>query len=171
MTLRPITLGDVGPRYVSWLNDPAVNRYLESRFGPHTEESVRAYVKGLLGDPANAFMAILENETGEHVGNIKLGPIHPFHRSGDIGILLGEPRTWGKGYATEAIALLCQHAFATLGLHKVTAGCYHTNVGSIRAFQRAGFAIEGVRRSQFESEGGRVDHVLLGLVNKEMSAP
>jgi len=34
VTLRPVTLADVTPAYVAWLNDPEVNRYLETRFSP-----------------------------------------------------------------------------------------------------------------------------------------
>ena len=56
-----------------------------------------------------------------------------------VRILLGDKNCWGKGYATETIEVLTEHAFGVLGLHKLTAGAYAENVGSIRAFEKAGF--------------------------------
>ena len=47
---------------------------------------------------------------------------------------------------------------------KLTAGVYAPNIGCIRAFERAGFMREGIRRSQCQFENSRVDVVLLGRV-------
>ena len=101
-----------------------------------------------------------------HIGNIKIGPVDWHHRVGDIGLLIGEADCWGQGYASEAISALAAYAFANLGLEKLTAGAYAPNVGCIRAFERAGFKREGIRRSQCQFENNRVDVVLLGSVCK-----
>lgn len=58
---------------------------------------------------------------------------------------------------------MSQWAFDDLGLKKLTAGAYAENVGSIKAFERAGFEIEGRRLSQAEiAPGVRIDVVLMG---------
>lgn len=163
--LRPVRPQDAAGRYVQWLNNPAVNQYLESRFERHTMASVRRYIQAINRLPANVFMAIVLNENDRHIGNLKLGPINPVHKLGDIGILIGEEDCWGKGYATEAIRLLTDYAFNTLRLHKVTASCYASNVGSARAFEKAGFTIEAVRPAHFISAGKFVDAILLGAIN------
>ena len=63
----------VGPAYVGWLCDPAVNRYLESRFATHTEQSTREFVRTCLDDPRTLFLGIRSKALGlRHVGNIKL---------------------------------------------------------------------------------------------------
>jgi RimJ/RimL family protein N-acetyltransferase len=164
LSLREVRETDVNDDYHRWMNDPEVTRHLESRFFPLAQESLRDYVRKMRGDRDNLFLAIVLHEGERHIGNIKLGPINWIHRTGDIGLLLGEKSCWGKGYATEAIRCITTHAFDVLNLHKLTASCYHTNLGSARAFLKAGFVQEGVRRSQFYSDGVYVDQVLLGLV-------
>ena len=42
--LRPLEKADCTNLYVSWLNDPEVNRYLETRHTPQTLETVEAFV-------------------------------------------------------------------------------------------------------------------------------
>ena len=42
---------------------------------------------------------------GRHIGNIKIGPVHSYHRRARIGLLIGEKEFWNRGYATEAIKL------------------------------------------------------------------
>jgi RimJ/RimL family protein N-acetyltransferase len=48
-----------------------------------------------------------------------------------------------------------------LGLRKLTAGCYASNVGSVRAFCKAGFAVEGCRKAHFMLDGRTEDLLLL----------
>jgi ribosomal-protein-alanine N-acetyltransferase len=159
VTLRPVDELDADGPYLEWMHDAEITRYLEVRRPPDRSE-LRSYIRQMNADPATWFFAIVtEDET--HIGNIKLGPIDHYHRRGDIGILIGERSSWGKGYATDAIATLSAWAFADLGLEKLTAGAYDANAGSIRAFQKAGFQIEGVRRSHGVVDGHRVDGVLL----------
>ena len=66
----------VSADYVSWLNDPAVNRFLESRWSVATPESTREFVAQQLASPSALFLGIRARALGaRHVGNIKLGPI------------------------------------------------------------------------------------------------
>lgn len=157
--LRP---DHVGPEYLSWMQDTKVQTFLESRFTTHTRDSLRAFVAQALDDPDTLMLGISMN--GQHVGNIKLGPINRHHQTGDIGIMIGHPQAWGKGVARAAITGLCALARDTLGLRKVTAGASSANHGSIRAFQAAGFSIEGRRTAQLLGQDGPEDLVLMGLV-------
>lgn len=162
--LRGVSPDDVNEKYYRWMNDSSVNKYLESRFYPHSLETLRDYVKGKLGDAENPFFAIILKEGDLHIGNIKLGPINTIHRFADIGIIIGEKDYWGKGYATEAIRLIVKYAFDTLNLHKVTAGFYEPNIQSMKAFIKAGFIQEGVRKNHCFYDGKYVDDIIMGLV-------
>ena len=57
--------------------------------------------------------------------------------------MIGDRFMWGKGYATEAIQLTSEYAFNYLKLLKLNAVCYESNVGSILAFLKASYTIEG----------------------------
>jgi [ribosomal protein S5]-alanine N-acetyltransferase len=164
LTLKSLGAEDATARYLAWMHDARVTAYLESRFSPpQSTDDLERFISDANASAHSLLLGIFESE--QHIGNIKLGPIDPHHAVGDIGILIGEPSSWGKGYASEAIALLRDHAFSQLGLAKLTAGCYAANEGSTRAFLRAGFAEEGRRTSQWQSGDGRVDGILLGCVN------
>lgn len=162
--LRAVCLSDVDENYCRWMNDPLVTQYLESRFYPTTKASLEAYVERLQSDPNHVFLAIVAKDTDIHIGNVKLGPIDWIHRFADIGLLMGESAYWGRGIATEVIQLVARYAFDQLDLRKVTAGCYSTNVAAIRAFEKAGFVQEGLRKQQYYCNGQYVDAVILGLV-------
>lgn len=167
LVLRTLTPNDVSDRYLSWLRDPEVSRYLEVRFDPQGKESILAYVEAMNQSPDNLLLGLFLREGGTHIGNIKLGPIDPHHRRGDFGIIIGSRRHWGKGYATEAIKALTDHAFAALGLHKVSAGLYAANEGSRRAFLKAGWLEEGRRRKHWYCDGDWQDDVQLGCIHED----
>jgi ribosomal-protein-alanine N-acetyltransferase len=159
--LRP---EDVGDAYLNWLADPEINRFLESRFAAHDQASVEAFVAMMLASESDLFLGIFDRGLGRHVGNIKLGPIDRRHGLGEIGIMIGDRGAWGRGVGTAAIERLAAIARDELGLRKLSAGCYAANAGSRRAFEKAGFAVEGVRPGHYLLDGRPEDAVLLGLV-------
>jgi len=166
LTLRPLTLGDATDRYASWMNDPVINRYLESRFAEHTIEDLRRFINAMMISDRDFLFGMFAG-AGDHIGNIKLGSIDWYHRYGDVGLLIGEPDYWGKGLATEAISLVTEFGFRRLELHKITAGCYSNNMGSAKAFLKAGWTQEGVRRSHYQCGDSFVDAVMLAIWNPQ----
>jgi [ribosomal protein S5]-alanine N-acetyltransferase len=161
--LFPLDVTDVGDSYVSWLNDPELNRFLESRFTEHTLESTRAFVTGCRVGAGSLLLGVRCDWLGtQHVGNIKI-EVNKYHRIGEIGILIGNKQVHGKGVATHAIKAMTMLARDELGLRKLSAGCYASNKGSERAFVKAGFTVEGVRPGHFLLDGRAEDLVLLGM--------
>jgi ribosomal-protein-alanine N-acetyltransferase len=154
--------------YRGWMADSEVNQYLETRFAGGSIDSLRAYVAVMRDSAHSYFFGIFSRETGAHYGNIKLGPISLVHGSAAIGLVIGAKEAWGKGLASEAIATLSRWAFEELGLEKLTAGSYQRNTGSIRAFEKCGYRVEGTQRSQVRlADGSRDDVVLLGRTRDE----
>jgi len=167
LELRPLRPEDVSDAYVRWLNDPETVRYTEARHTQHTLESVREYVAECTAKGNEHLLGIFEVRCGRHVGNIKVGPLNPHHRYASVGLIIGEKDCWGKGYATEAIALAARYSFETLGLHKLNAGVVQGNEASLKAFEKNGFMVEGVRRMQNYCEGCWRNEIMLGLLAEE----
>lgn len=163
--LRLLTASDVTSRYVAWLNDGEVNRYLETRFRPQTLETVSEFVAGMVNSSDSYLFAIMARDDRSHIGNLKIGPINRHHEYADVSYFIGDRSRWGKGLATDAIRTSVDIAFTRLRLHRVQAGVYERNVASCRALERAGFALEGRFKSQLRNvEGSWEDHVWYGLV-------
>lgn len=165
--LRLATLDDCTERYCAWLNDPLVNRYLETRWREQTLDSIREFVTAMLAAPDSYLFAIVQRATGDHVGNIKLGPVNPHHLHADVSYFIGDRRCWGQGLATDAIRVASGFGFSRLGLHRLQAGVYASNVGSARALEKAGYTREARFRDQLRGVDGWEDHVWYGALCDE----
>lgn len=164
--LREVREDDVNSEYYSWINDPEINQYLETRFLPRSKKDILNHVNKLDANPNEIFFAICDIKNDKHIGNIKLGPINWYHRKGDISLLIGNREYWGKGVATEAIKLVIKFGFDTLNLHKLNAGYYEQNIGSARAFEKCGFVVEGRFKDDVFLDGKYWDSIRVGLVKK-----
>jgi RimJ/RimL family protein N-acetyltransferase len=165
IVLREVRVEDADGPYTEWMNDDEIVCFTESRHTSHSRDAIAAYIAARAESPDDLFLAITARNDGAHIGNIKIGPIDWRNRIGDLGLIVGNRRYWGRGIATEAIALITQYAFETVGLHKVTAGCYTPNRAAIRAFEKAGYSQEGVLRAHWLLDGLWTDIVMLGILN------
>ena len=169
VTLKNITSSDNLDRYLAWLSDESINQFLELRFNlPSDVAELRQFVNSINDSNDSIFFGIFDTKTDTHVGNIKMGPINEYHGVADLGLLIGEKAFWGLGYGSEAIGLVCDYAFHTLGLAKLTAGCYAANTGSMKAFLKQGFVQEGSLSKQWLCDGERQDGYLFGRTNPQL---
>lgn len=154
LILRSLDEGDATEDYLGWLRDPEVFRFLEVRFAEEQSlRSLRDFIAEANGNPDELLLGICLRDSGRHIGNIKLGPIARQHGRAELGFLIGDRREWGKGYASEAIDLLTRFAHRTLGLAKVTSGCYGMNIGSAKALEKAGYVREACLASHWLCDG------------------
>lgn len=162
LRLTMLSAADCGSPYLDWMNDPRVQRYLESRHVKHDRSGLERFVATCNESNDRLLLGIRPRTDGRHVGNVKLGPIDRPNARASVGIMIGDTSAVGRGYAAEALRVLADHAFATLGLGKLTAGAHAPNVASVRAFERAGFAVEAILPRHAVLDGERVDVVMMG---------
>jgi [ribosomal protein S5]-alanine N-acetyltransferase len=87
--------------------------------------------------------------------NIRRGPA----QAGTTGYWIGEPFA-RQGYMREAIAAVVHHAFTTLDLSRIEAGCLPENTPSRRLLESCGYKYEGVAQSYLQINGRWRNHVL-----------
>lgn len=110
-------------------------------------------------------IAIKENDA--LVGVTGLSQINFKNRHTVFGIFIGEKSEWGKGYGTEATALITGYAFETLNMNRVWLQVYEYNERGIRAYERVGFKREGVFRQHRYHEGRYWDTIVMGILREE----
>ena len=70
--------------------------------------------------------------------------------------------------ASLAVALVCDHAFGPVGLHRVQADIRPENVPSQRLVERLGFQREGLLRRYLDIDGDWRDHYAYGLLAEDL---
>ena len=141
VSLRPLELHHL-EKTREWANDPELMRLL-NRAQPVSETEHAEWFASLKKRNDCLYFAI-ETES-VHVGNVWLWDIDPRHRRAELRIVMANDYT-GKGAGTEAITRLCDYAFQKLNLHKVYAYVLAINPRARRAFEKAGFVLEGTLR-------------------------
>ncbi len=167
--LRQIELSDCDSSYVAWLNDPEVNQYLETKWSEQNAETIRAFVDSQRKNDNSILFAIVLKSKDQHIGNIKIGPIHPHYHHADISYFIGEKEYWHKGIATEAIRLVCKYGFEKLGLHRIEAGAYDCAIGSWKGLEKSGFKREGVFKEQVYFNESYINVYRYGILSSEYS--
>lgn len=132
--LRRLIKRDATEKYASWINDPEVNKYLDSKkISIHELEN---YIWEKLHDPNCLFLGIFLKNNDEHIGNIKLD----FNESkATLGILIGKKSLWDKGFGSEAIKLLISYAFEQRRLIEINLGVNKENHRAYKLYLKNGF--------------------------------
>lgn len=165
--LNSLKDSDISNKYITWLNDISINKFLETRHSIHTHDSVSRFINTCNKSKNIYLLGIFSLDNNVHIGNIKLGPIKIEHELASISLFIGQKEFWGKGISIEAIKILSNYAFNVLNLNKVVAGMYLQNIKSLKAFQKVGFKKEGLRLKHYKLDGKYEDVIQLGLLKNE----
>jgi ribosomal-protein-alanine N-acetyltransferase len=162
--LMPLGRSDVSAEYLAWLNDPEVLRHRGSRVYPTTIAQLERWIDGL-PDRGDLVLAIRTRRERNHIGNISLNTIQWVHRSAELSIMIGAKEVWGRGFGTEAIALLTAHAFSTIGLHRVWAESPNPTFNA--AMKKLAWTHEGTKREAFLLDGAYIGFECWSILEPE----
>ena len=88
-------------------------------------------------------------------------------RSGELGYWI-DRGVAGRGLATLAVALVCDHAFGALRLHRLQADIRPENRRSQALVERLGFRQEGLLRRYLDIDGDWRDHLTYALLAEDL---
>jgi len=137
---------------------------LLDRRQPVTEEEHERWFAALPSSPDRLYKAIEEIDTGEHIGNVWLWAIDRIDDQAELRIVVGASGRAGRGAGTEAIRLMSEYALGPFKLRRVYAYVLAFNERARRAFEKAGFAPEGVLKADRMTPEGPVDVYVFGRV-------
>jgi RimJ/RimL family protein N-acetyltransferase len=167
--LRPLEREDA-PLFVPWLNDAEVTRTLALFSRPINLQAELAFLENVYKSEHEVTFGIAVKETDALIGGTGLSQIDFKNCHASFGIFIGEKSEWGKGYGTEATALVTGYAFETLNMHRVWLHVYEYNERGIRAYERVGFQREGLLRQDRYHEGRYWDTIVMGILREEWEA-
>ncbi len=105
----------------------------------------------------------IEDGGGDLVGRCGVIRLDWKNRVAEVAIMLGTPYR-GRGYGTEAMALLTSFCFREMNLHKVKVSVFDFNAAAIRCYEKCGFVREGVLRGEIFRDGAYRDVVLMAKI-------
>jgi len=170
LRLRALTEGDA-PALFEIFRDPDAMRYWSRPPMTSVEEAIALIREIGRQQAAETLMqwGIARRADGEVIGSCTLHRIDRGNRRAEIGYIIRRD-LWGRGFASEALEALLDHAFRTLKLHRLEADIDPRNAGSIRLIERLGFALEGRLRQRYFVGDDIQDTALYGLLAPEWSA-
>lgn len=98
---------------------------------------------------------------GRAVGLVDLFEFEPVDLRAGIGILIHGAGDRGRGFASDALDVLCRYARQVLGLHQLWCSVAPDNAASLTLFRRAGFVECGRKREWRRTPDGWADELLL----------
>jgi RimJ/RimL family protein N-acetyltransferase len=105
---------------------------------------------------------------GTAVGTASLSGFDPLAHHAEAGMnLLAEAR--GRGVGTAAMRQLVEFGFGRLNLRRIHLQLIASNAGALRAYQKAGFVLEGRLREHAWVRGGYEDLILMAILRAEHS--
>jgi RimJ/RimL family protein N-acetyltransferase len=165
--LRPVTRDDIDEEYVGWYsNDDGHLDYFTGSGRTFDRETLtKDFEAGV--ESGRWFYYIIETDSGERVGTLKIGPIDTRNKTADLVALVGNRKFLGQGLATKAIALGNQLAFDKYDIRRLQSGIFATNIPAIKAYTRAGWVVEATFKGFYLRDGEPVDRVCVACFNPE----
>lgn len=138
--------------FASSLADPDVSRFLSDwARGPYTVSQALEFVHNPTPNTVGWTIECIAD--GRPIGATGLHDINHKNRNCMWGIWIAPPDRWGQGFGAEACRLSVAYAFNHLAVEKVGLHVYEGNERGRRAYERAGFAREGLLRRHMWLDG------------------
>ena len=164
-TLRPIRESDAEAYCEAFPLDPEVVRLTGGR-ADFTREEVLAYFRRCLeGEDRAAFLIL--GPDGRILGESVINEIDWAARCANFRIAMFRSDSCGRGIGSWAVGLTRDYAFEALGLHRLELDVFSFNPRAVRAYEKAGFRREGVRREAVLDGTAYGDDILMAILEDE----
>ena len=139
--LRPLTKKDASVRYLSWMADTVINKYIESAKYTNNLKSLESFVMEKSNKSDCLFLGIFLRQSHLHIGNIKYEPIN--FRSGYavMGVMIGDINWRGKNVFSEVLKNTTEWLKKEFNINQIQLGVEKKNISAIKAYEKLGFTL------------------------------
>jgi RimJ/RimL family protein N-acetyltransferase len=138
--LMPITYSDIkNKEYMAWLNNKKLLKYSSQRFEKYNFNKLKNFF--LLTKKNNNFFYKILTKNNHFIGTI-LCTIDKNHKSGNLGILIGNLKFQSKGYGIDAWSIAIKYLQKKRKLKKIYAGTLSCNKPMLKIFKKSKMTYE-----------------------------
>ena len=166
LDLIPFKEEFITEKYLYWLSDVEVTKYLDVSNYDQTKDTITKYIDRF-NNSENYIFAIVIKEINNHIGNITLQNINWVHKFATEGIMIGDKKYWKDGYGTEARSLLLEFAFNDLNLNRIVSSAFVDNVAGLKSNSKLGYKQEGLLRNHMILDGQYSDVIQQGILKED----
>lgn len=152
---------------INWRKDDEIWGMLGGTKYFVSEAYEKQWVEKTIFDSKDVKLAICLKENNRYIGNVYMTNIDMQKQSCHSHILIGEKDCWGKGYAKEALTLLCDYMFAERNIHRIQAIVLESNQASLKMHQKCGYKIDGLMRDSVFKDGKFQNQYILSLLKDD----
>ncbi len=134
---------------------------------PLTKNNAKEKIDEWIARSENKIFTICESNSDIPIGITGLFRIDLISRAAVFYIAIYNPEFWSKGYGKEATKLVLKYSFDVLNLNRVQLHVSKDNIKGVKAYEKAGFVIEGTLREAMYHNNEYVDFYVMGILRKE----
>ena len=153
-----------------WYSDKEVARLTRYRDGPMRPDEIERFFTARVLGIDSLTLAVHLRAKDRLIGSCAFSQLDADNGSALFHITIGEKDLWGRGYGTEATRLMLDHAFSTMGLHRVSLAVFSFNERAIRSYEKVGFVVEGRAREAIFRDGRFWDEITMSMLEPEWRA-
>ncbi len=165
ISLQPLTPGNLSPFY-NWIKDEEAIIYSLSIFqAMKTDQQIKDWYLQAINDKRNSNHGIFVD--GVFVGYAGISGMSSINQSGEYFIFIGDKNYWGKGIGTQVTQLIVKMGFEELDLNRIMLTVSVPNIAGVKAYESAGFVLEGRYREAALRNGEYHDKFVMSILKSE----
>ncbi len=137
--------------------------------GTYKKEEVVSYYNRIVTDP-DRFDFILIAPDGTFIGESVINELDRENGSANFRIVIFDESYFGLGLGSWATEMTRDFAFEQIGLHRLELEVFSFNPRAKRAYEKAGFRLEGIKRDSQKAEDGYADTLVMAILEDEWKA-
>ncbi|HEM6156090.1 TPA: GNAT family N-acetyltransferase [Streptococcus suis] len=137
--------------------------------GTYRKEDVVSYYNRIVND-SERFDFMLMAPDGTFIGESVINELDRENSSANFRIVIFDEGYLGQGLGSWAVEKTRDFAFEQVGLHRLELEVFSFNPRAKRAYEKAGFRLEGIKRDSQKTADGYTDTLIMSILEEEWKA-
>jgi tRNA (guanine37-N1)-methyltransferase len=153
-------------RWVQWVNDPEVTRFL-SISPPLTREDEEDFYESCQENLRMLPISICEKKTKKPIGTAALEISMQNEKRARFGILIGEKKSWNKGYGQEILREMMKIGFEEMDLECIVLDVFVENIAAQKCYEKCGMKQVGKFQKYYQKPDAFHDVYLYEMTKED----